>query len=230
MTATRSQDPPPYSRPRLSEAAVLLAPVLVGLVASFLLPPLPPPSRFWEALVGQSAFALAPLAVALSGRLSWGSLGLRREGLARSLALGALYSVIFLVPIYVAYWFGYLELRFLITAPALDEPALHLGVPLSVVLFVPFWGIFESVWMCYLIYAANRWLTGGGVLRWRALLLAALLFGLLHVQSQLVFAGAALPQALGSVLVGLALLIPGTIPKLTGNAWGLVLWFTVTNF
>ena len=226
MTATRGQNPPPYSRPRLSEAAVLLAPVPVGLVASFLLPPLPPPSRFWEALVGQSAFALAPLAVALSGRPSWGSLGLRREGLARSLALGALYALPFVVQELIVVRSG--------SAPPFQivafEATRHLGVPLSVALFVPFWGIFESVWMCYLIHAANRWLTGGGVLRWRALLLAALLFGLLHVQSQLVFAGAALPQALGSVLVGLALLIPGTIPKLTGNAWGLVLWFTVTNF
>ncbi len=228
MTATRSQNPPLYSRPRLFEVAVLLAPVLVGLVASFLLPPLPPPSRFWEALVGQSAFVLAPLAVALSGRLSWEAIGLRRAGLKRSLALGALYSLPFVVQELIVVRSG--------SAPPFQivsfEATLYLGVPLSVALFVPFWGIFESMWMCYLIYAANRWLSGGGggVLRWRALLLAALLFGLLHVQSQLVFAGAPLPQALGSVVIGLALLIPGTIPKFTGNAWGLVLWFTVTNF
>ena len=84
--------------------------------------------------------------------------------------------------------------------------------------------------MFYLIYVANRWLTGGGDLRWRALFLSFFLFGLHRVQRQLVFHSAPLPQALGSVMIGLALLTPGTIPQLTGNAWGLVLFFTVSNF
>ena len=128
---------------------MLLAPVLAGLVVAFLLPPLLPPSRFWAALVAQSAFVLAPLAVALSQRLSWNSIALRRAGLKRSLAMGALYSLILLVPTYVAYWLGYLEPRFLITAPSLDEPSRYLGVPLAVALFLPFWELFESVWICF---------------------------------------------------------------------------------
>lgn len=85
--------------------------------------------------------------------------------------------------------------------------------------------------MAYLIFTVNRWLTGRAApLTWRALFLAALWFGMLHVFTRIVWAGAPPAQALGSVVVGLALLIPGTIPKLTGNAWGLVPWFTVTNF
>lgn len=53
---------------------------------------------------------------------------------------------------------------------------------------------------------------------------------MVHAFTQVVAFGAPLSQALFSLPTGLALLIPGTIPKLNGNAWGLVLWFTVTNF
>lgn len=84
--------------------------------------------------------------------------------------------------------------------------------------------------MCYLIFAVSRWLTDEVVTGWRALLLAALWFGLMHSFTQVVAFGVPLSEALGSVALGLALLVPGTIVKLTGNAWGLVLWFTVTNF
>lgn len=85
------------------------------------------------------------------------------------------------------------------------------------------------MWMAYLTFTLNRWLEGGGNLRWRALLLAALWFGLLHAVTQVLWAGTPVLQASFFVLVGLALLIPGTIPKLVGNSWGLVLFFTVTN-
>lgn len=112
----------------------------------------------------------------------------------------------------------------------IERPSRFLGAPLAFALYLPFWGVFESTWMAYLIFTVNRWLVGEGGLRWRALFLAALWFGLVHVTTQVLWAGAPLPQAMLSVLVGLALLIPGTIPKLTGNAWGLVLWFVVTNF
>ena len=39
-----------------------------------------------------------------------------------------------------------------------------------------------------------------------------------------------LSRAPFSLAIGLVFFIPGTIPELTGNAWRLVLWFTVTNF
>ena len=162
----------------------------------------------------------------LSGRLSWESIGLSRTNLFPSLALGLLYTLLVVVPGQAAVSLGFLEPGTMIGG----EPSRLLGAPLAFSLYLPFWGIFESVWMCYLIYAVNRWLKGGGAVGWRALLLAALWFGLMHAFTQVVAFGATLPQALPSVLIGLALLVPGTIPKLTGNAWGLVLWFTVTNF
>ncbi|MDP9426861.1 MAG: hypothetical protein M3P37_12735 [Actinomycetota bacterium] len=174
-------------------------------------------------MLGQSIFVLAPLVVVLSGRWSWDFIGLSRRGLASSLALGALLALIVVIPTEVApYLLGYDTPVFQIT-----DPSRYLGVPLAVLLYLPFWGIFESVWLCYLIYAINRWLTGGSDLSWRALLLAALWFGLLHAFTQLLAFGAPLPQVLDSMVIGLALLIPGTIPKFTGNAWGLI---TVTNF
>ena len=216
-------------RPRLSEVMVITAPFLWGLVVTLLLPLLPPfpqPSLFLENMLGQSVFALAPLAVALSGRLSWGSIGLSRANLAPSLALGALYVVIVVAIEQALVLLGLMGTGTMIGG----EPSRVLGVPLAFLLYLTFWGLLESVWMCYLIYAANRWLTGGGALGWRALLLAALWFGLMHAFTQVVAFGAPPTQALLSLPIGLALLIPGTIPKLTGNAWGLVLWFTVSNF
>lgn len=229
MTAAASRNSAPRGRPRPSEVAVVLAPFLVGLVV-LLLPTFPPPHAwYWEALVGQSSFALAPLAVALSGRSSWGSIGLSGAGLARSLALGALYCLVFFVLLLAAVRLGFLA--HLDPGAQIEEPSRFLGAPLAFLLYVPFWGVFESIWMAYLIFTANRWLAGGNAsLGWRALFSAALWFGVLHAFTQIVWAGAPPAQALGSVAIGLALLIPGTIPKLTGNAWGLVLWFTVTNF
>ena len=227
---TTSHGPRRGKRPPLSEVMVIIAPFLWGLVVTLLLlpllPPFPEPSRFLENMVGQSVFALAPLAVALSGHLSWGSIGLSRANVAPSLALGALYALIVVVMEQAAVLLGLTGTGTQIGG----EPSRVLGVPLAFLLYLTFWGVFESVWMCYLIYAVNRWLTGGSVLGWRALLLAALWFGLMHAFTQVVAFGAPLTQALFSLPIGLALLIPGTIPKLTGNAWGLVLWFTVTNF
>ena len=68
------------------------------------------------------------------------------------------------------------------------------------------------------------------MLRPFALLLAAFYFGLLHVLAQVFWAGTLPAQASGSGMIGSALLIPGAITKLTGNVWGLVPCFTVTNF
>ena len=229
-TTTSHGGPRRGERPRLSEVMVIIAPFLWGLVVTLLLlpllPPIPRPGQFLENMIGQSVFALAPLAVALSGRLSWGSIGLSRANLAPSLALGALYALIVFVMEQAAVLLGLTGTGTQIGG----EPSRVLGVPLAFLLYLTFWGVLESVWMCYLIYAVNRWLTGGGALSWRALLFAALWFGLMHAFTQVVAFGAPLTQALFSLPIGLALLIPGTIPKLTGNAWGLVLWFTVTNF
>lgn len=145
------------------------------------------------------------------------------------MALGALYCLFFFVLLLVAVRLGLVHS--LHPGAQIEEPSRFLGTPLAFALYLPFWGVFEAVWMAYLIFSVNRWLTGRTVsLGWRALLLAALWFGALHVLTQVVWAGAPLLQALPSVAIGLVLLVSGTIPKLTGNAWGLVLWFTVTNF
>ena len=214
------------ARPRLSEVVVLIA-FVWGELLLLLLPPLPPPTLFFEAIVSQAFFALAALHVALSERLSWRSIGLSRTNVLPSLALGALYTLLVVIPERVAVSLGLLGSGTMISG----EPSRMLGLPLAFLLYLPFWGIFEAVWMCYLIYSVNRWLTGGGdVPVWRALLLAALWFGLMHAFTQVVGFCTPLPQVFGSVAIGLVLLVPGTIVKLTGNAWGLVLWFTVTNF
>ena len=215
-------------RPRLPEVLVVLAPVLAEFVLSLVPSFASPHGPYWEALLGQAAFASAALAVVLSRCSSWGSIGLFRTGLASSLALGVLYCLAFFLLLFAAVWLGLLDS--LNVGAMIEEPGRFLGTPLAFALYLPFWGVFESVWMAYLIFTVNRWLVGYGALRWRALLLAALYFGVLHALTQILWAGTPPAQALGSVIIGLALLIPGTIPKLTGNAWGLVLWFTVTNF
>ena len=218
----------PAVRPRLPEVLVVLSPVLAEILL-FSLPSFSSPhGRYWEALVGQATFASAPLAVALARRSSWGSIGLSTTGLARSLVLGVLYCLAFFVLLLGAIRLGILPS--LHPGAQIEEPSRFLGTPLAFALYLPFWGVFESMWMAYLIFAVNRWLVGDGALRWRALFLAALYFGLLHAFTQVLWAGTPLPQALFSIAIGLVLLIPGTIPKLTGNAWGLVLWFTMTNF
>lgn len=204
--------------------APVLAEVVLYLLPSFALAHGP----YWEALLGQATFASAALAVVLSRRSSWGSIGLSRTGLAASLALGVLYCLAFFLLLLAAVRLGLLDS--LNPGAMIEEPSRFLGTPLALALYLPFWGVFESVWMAYLIFTVNRWMVGDSPLRWRALLLAALYFGLLHAITQILWAGTPPAQALGSVAIGVALLIPGTIPKLTGNAWGLVLWFTVTNF
>ena len=210
--------------PRLPEITVFLA-FVWGELVLVLLPPFPQPRDFLESAFAQAFFALALLHVVLSGR-SWRSVGLSREGLLPSLVLGTLYSVITVGLNLVAIRFGLATHGTMIGG----APSEELGAPLAFALYLPFWGVFESIWMAYLIFTINRWLTGGYALTWRALFLASLWFGAMHVFTQVVWAGTPLPQALFFVLVGVTLLIPGTIPKLTGNAWGLVLWFTVTNF
>ena len=207
---------------------MVLAPVLVELVLYLFPDSSSPRGRYWEDVMAQAAFASAALAVALSWRTSWGSIGLSKARLLSSSVLGMLYCLFFLSVLLGAVWLG-------IRGPLdpgslIEQPSRFLGAPLALALYLPFWGVFESVWMAYLIFTVNRWLAGGGALLWRALLLAALWFGSIHVVTQILWAGTPLPQALFFILAGLALLIPGTIPKLTGNAWGLVLFFTVTNF
>lgn len=202
---------------------MVLAPMLMELVL-LALPPLGVHGWYWEALIGQSSFALAPLAVLFSGS-RWSAIGLLRSNLAPSLVLGVLLSLIVVVPQVVLVLVGAME-----SGSQVDEPSLFLGVPLALTLYLAFWGVFEGVWMCFLIFTLDRWLTGGTTLRWRSVLLAALWFALVHAFTQVVGFDALLPQVLvAAVMGGIALLIPGPIPKITGNAWGLVLWFTVTN-
>lgn len=210
-------------RPGAVEALVVLAPILMELVL-LALPPLGSHAWYWDFVIGQSAFALAPLAMVLTRR-SWISVGLSRSGLAPSLALGVLLALVVVVPQLVLVSIGVME-----PGTQVDEPSRFLGLPLASVLYVAFWGIFEGVWMCYLLFAVNRWLGYGFELRWRSVLLAVLWFAFIHAFTQAVGFGAALPQVLVAAAVGgVALLIPAPIPKITGNAWGLVLWFTVTN-
>ena len=68
------------------------------------------------------------------------------------------------------------------------------------------------------------------MLRPFALLLAAFYLGLLHVLAHIFLAGTLPAQASGSVIIGSALLIPGTSTMLTGNVWVLLPRFTVTSF
>ena len=187
----------PIAPPRLPEVLVVLAPVLAEVVL-WLLPSFPlPHGSYWEAVVGQATFASAALAVALSRRCSWGKIGLSRTGSAVSLALGVLYCLVPFVLTLAAVRLGFLHS--LNPGAIIEEPSRFLGTPLAFALYLPFWGVLESVWMAYLIFAANRWLVGDGPLRWRALLLAALYFGSLHVFTQVVWAGTPLPQALFSL-------------------------------
>lgn len=211
-------------RVRPVELVILLA-FVWGEVALWLLPAFPAPTDFLESAFSQAFFALVLLDVGFAGR-SWRSLGLSSEGLLPSLTLGVLYCAITIGLSLAAIQVGISEHGTIIGG----GPSEALGVPLAFVLYLAFWGVFESVWMAYLIFTLNRWLTGTYSLTWHALLLASLWFGIMHVFTQIVWAGDSLSQALPSLLVGVALLIPGTIPKITGNAWGLVLWFTVTNF
>lgn len=112
----------------------------------------------------------------------------------------------------------------------IDDPRLSLGLPLALALYLAFWGIFEGVWMCYLLFAFHRWFDGTNGLRWRSLFAAALWFALVHAFTQAVAFDPSLPQVLMAATRGVvALLIPGILVKITGNGWGLVLWFTATN-
>lgn len=127
-------------RPRAFEIAVLLA-FVWGEILLLLLQRFPAPTFFLEAAVSQAFFALAALHVIFSRRLYWLSIGLSRTNLLPSLALGVLYALIVVVPQQVAVSLGFQDPGTLIGG----EPSRLLGPTLAFLLYLPFWGIFESV-------------------------------------------------------------------------------------
>jgi hypothetical protein len=212
-----------HERPRLGapEIVVVLAPAL-GAVAARLLPSYPEPRAFWSGLIVQLALLSAPVAMLL-GRQSPAAIGLGRQGWRRSLLLGGAYCLVYLILLLIAARYG-------LTTSHFDTARRRLGTVVVLALYLPFWGGAEAVWMAYLIALVQRTLVGPGAFTWRALGIAALWFGVLHAIVQVVLYRQSPATAAGYVLVGLLLVIAGSIPRLTGSAWGMVLFWVVSNF
>ena len=203
------------------EIPVLLAPAIGALVARSI-PAYPEPRGFWSGLVVQLALLAAPLAMLRSGQ-SPAAIGLGRRGWRRSLLLGAAYCLIYLALLAVAARYGLATSHF-------DAARRRLGLVAVLALYLPFWGVAEAAWMAYLMTLAQRALIGPGPLSWRAVGVAGLWFGILHVIVQVVLYRQPVATAAGYLLVGLLLVVAGSIPRLTGNAWGMVLFWVVSNF
>lgn len=65
-----------------------------------------------------------------------------RTGSAASLALGVLYCLVPLALLVAAVWLGLYSLH---PGAQIEEPSRFLGAPLAFLLYLPFWGVFESV-------------------------------------------------------------------------------------
>jgi len=209
------------SRLRVSEALALLAPAIGALVAR-LVPAYPEPRAFWSGLVVQLALLAAPLAM-LRARQAPATIGLGRRGWRRSLLLGGAYCLVYLALLVVAARYG-------LTTSHFDAARRRLGLAVVLALYLPFWGLAEATWMAYLLALVQRALIGPGPLTWRAVGIAGLWFGVLHAVVQIVLYRQSPAAAAGYVLVGLLLVAAGSIPRLTGNAWGMVLFWIVSNF
>ncbi len=203
------------------EVVALLAPMLGAIVAR-LIPTYPEPRAFWSGLVVQLALLAAPVAMLLR-RQSPAVIGLGRRGWRGSVLLGGAYCLVYLILLVAAARHG-------LTTSHFDVARRQLGIVAVLALYLPFWGLAEGVWMAYLLALAQRTLIGPGPLTWRALGIAALWFGVLHAVVQIVLYQQPPTVAASYVLVGLLLVIAGSIHRLAGNAWGMVLFWTVSNF
>lgn len=195
---------------------------VVGAVVARLLPISAAPEGFWRGFVLQVFLALAPLAYVASGGL-WEEAGLGRAGAWRSLLWGAGYSAVYLALVLGASAFG-------LRAPHFDEARRILGLPAVLALYVPFWGVLEAIWIALFLHAVDRSLKPSGRPGWPSLLIGGLGFGLAHAWVQAVLYGAPLVTALGYIAVGVVFVVAATIVRATGSAWGLLLFWTVSNF
>ncbi|MBX6351675.1 MAG: hypothetical protein IRZ11_09250 [Clostridia bacterium] len=203
---------------------------LAGAVIGHVLPVSLLPVGFWRGLILQLCLAATPVAfVALDGR--WSAAGFARAGARRSLVWGAAYSAVYLALVLGASAFG-------VRTPHFDEARRILGLPAVLALYIPFWGLLEGVWIALFLYALDGLLGGGARARavppkgpgWAAILVGGLGFGLAHSWVQAVLYGQPIFAALGYIAVGVVFVVAATIVRATGSAWGLLLFWTISNF
>ncbi|GGJ03539.1 hypothetical protein GCM10010885_11050 [Alicyclobacillus cellulosilyticus] len=204
------------------DAFVLLLPLFGAFIARW---PVhyPPPVGFWQGLVLQCVL-LPTLFIIQFAHPGWRALGFTTRGMVQSLLLGALYCLIYILLLLVSSRYG-------LHTPHFDEARRFLGTPLVLALYFPFWGLLESVWMAYAIAAFHGWLSPrGDQVRWRDVIAAGVWFGILHALVQVILYRAPFLPSLSYVLVGVLMVVAGSIRKATRNAWGMVLFWCVTNF
>ncbi|MCL6446233.1 MAG: hypothetical protein K6T83_22770 [Alicyclobacillus sp.] len=125
---------------RIRNMIVLVSPALGAFVAD--IPArYPDPVGYWQGFVVQLALLATPVAVWLSGT-RWASIGFSTEKWKSSIFLGVLYSLIYMALVAVATRFGVHLSHF-------DSARRTLGLPLVLLMYIPFWGVLESVWMAY---------------------------------------------------------------------------------
>ena len=176
---------------------------------------------FWRGLIIQGMLLFAPLEAIVSRR-SLKEIGLPMHGNRRSLSLGAVLSALYLVALGAATLAG-------IPSSHFDQARRVLGTPAVLLLYVPFWGVLEGVWIVYLLATVSR-LLGKNSVGWVSILIAALWFGILHTFIQLLLNHASLSYALSYSAVGLLVVLAGAILKYTGSGWGFVLFWLISNF
>lgn len=66
-------------------------------------------------------------------------------------------------------------------------------------------------------------------LTWRGLVAAGLWFGILHIGVQVILYRQPLVPSPARIAVGVLLFITASILKWTGNAWGMLVFWTVSN-
>lgn len=202
--------------------AVLAGP-LVGALLANLVPNTLAPVGFWRGLAVQVGLLLAPLAASFFGPVRWQDLRLARAGAGRSVALGLLYSAVYLAFLVVAAHMGLHVSHF-------DLARRRLGLPTVIALYVPFWAFLEALWMSYVYAFLDRILFGTSTGTWSSLLLGSLLFGILHASVQVVAYHSSVLPSLPYISLGILFFITQSITKLTNNAWGTLIFWSVSNF
>ncbi|MCL6548432.1 MAG: hypothetical protein K6T30_05940 [Alicyclobacillus sp.] len=161
--------------------------------------------------------------VMLVSRTPWASIGFSLQRLVPSLRIGAGYSLLYLILMVAATRLGAHVSHF-------DGARHQLGLPLVLLMYVPFWGVLESVWMAFTYTVIDRWVTRRTARSWPGLVVAGLWFGVLHAVIQVVLYHQPWTTGLEYIAVGVLFIVAGSILKLTGNAWGMTLFWTVSNF
>ena len=120
-------------------------------------------------------------------------------------------------------------MQFSITFPHFDEARKILGDFTVILLYIPFWGLLEGFWISYLISLVSTSLNPNEVASWKGLLIASLIFGILHVFVNLAL-GSTFMASLPYLLVSFTLFIAGSIFAISKNSLGTILFWVVFNF